>query len=259
VIWAFTCPSFCFRSLIKFHPLTRYFSSSNRASAILTYDTDVSAVWHWCICSVTLTYLQCDTHVSAVLETLLNVSVLSQWHTYCSLLKKTNIPSTREAEAGGFLSSRLTWSTKWVPGQPGLHRETLSRKTKTKPKQNKKTNQKPLRLLNIYLLFVCVGEPTKSESRAFGGQRPTQGCWFSPSAMKPNSPSMAPSAYTRRAIWLAHIHTHTHTHTHTNTKDFFYCHIEHLHQKHPELQWTKQTSRPYFKPIGLDFPWYGAQ
>jgi hypothetical protein len=35
-------------------------------------------------------------------------------------------PSTREAEAGGFLSSRPAWSTKWVPGQPWLCRETLS-------------------------------------------------------------------------------------------------------------------------------------
>jgi hypothetical protein len=43
-------------------------------------------------------------------------------------------PSTQEAEAGGFLSSRPAWSTEWVPGQPGLHRETLSRKNK---KQNK--------------------------------------------------------------------------------------------------------------------------
>jgi hypothetical protein len=39
-------------------------------------------------------------------------------------------PSTWEAEAGEFLSSRPAWSTEWVPGQPGLHRETLSRKTK---------------------------------------------------------------------------------------------------------------------------------
>jgi hypothetical protein len=46
-------------------------------------------------------------------------------------------PSTQEAEAGGFLSSRPAWSTKWVPGQPGLYRETLSRKTK-KQKNNKK-------------------------------------------------------------------------------------------------------------------------
>jgi hypothetical protein len=43
-------------------------------------------------------------------------------------------PSTREAEAGGFLSSRPAWSTKWVPGQPGLHRETLSQKKKKKKK-----------------------------------------------------------------------------------------------------------------------------
>jgi hypothetical protein len=39
-------------------------------------------------------------------------------------------PSTWEAEAGRFLSLRPDWSTKWVPGRPGLHRETLSRKTK---------------------------------------------------------------------------------------------------------------------------------
>ena len=45
-------------------------------------------------------------------------------------------PGTREAEAGGFLSSRLAWSTKWVPGQPGLYRETLSWK---KQKQKQKT------------------------------------------------------------------------------------------------------------------------
>jgi hypothetical protein len=38
-------------------------------------------------------------------------------------------PSTWEAEAGGFLSSRPAWSTERVPGQPGLPRETLSRKT----------------------------------------------------------------------------------------------------------------------------------
>jgi hypothetical protein len=46
-------------------------------------------------------------------------------------------PSTREAEAGGFLSSRPAWSTERVPGQPGLHREILSRK-KTNIKKTKK-------------------------------------------------------------------------------------------------------------------------
>jgi hypothetical protein len=49
-------------------------------------------------------------------------------------------PSTREAEAGGFLSSRSVWSTKWVPRQPGLHRETLSRKNKQTNKQTKNCN-----------------------------------------------------------------------------------------------------------------------
>jgi hypothetical protein len=45
-------------------------------------------------------------------------------------------PSTREAEAGGFLSLRPAWSAKWVPGQLGLYRESLSRKTKKKKKSS---------------------------------------------------------------------------------------------------------------------------
>lgn len=31
----------------------------------------------------------------------------------------------REAEAGGSLNSKLAWALGWVPGQLGLHRETL--------------------------------------------------------------------------------------------------------------------------------------
>jgi hypothetical protein len=53
-------------------------------------------------------------------------------------------PSTPEAKAGGFLSSRPAWSTKWVPGRPGLYRETLSQRTK----QNKKPKYG-------YCFFVC--------------------------------------------------------------------------------------------------------
>jgi hypothetical protein len=45
-------------------------------------------------------------------------------------------PSTWEAEAGRFLSSRPAWSTKLVPGQPELHRESLSQK-----KQKQKTEE----------------------------------------------------------------------------------------------------------------------
>jgi hypothetical protein len=53
-------------------------------------------------------------------------------------------PSTQEAEAGRFLSSRPAWPTKWVPGQPGLYRETLYRKTKNQkqPQQQQKKKQK---------------------------------------------------------------------------------------------------------------------
>ena len=40
-------------------------------------------------------------------------------------------PSIWEAETGGFLNSRPACFTEWVPGQPGLHRETLSPKAYT--------------------------------------------------------------------------------------------------------------------------------
>jgi hypothetical protein len=53
--------------------------------------------------------------------------------------------STWEAEAGGFLSSRPAWSTKWVPEQPGLHRETLSRKPLSP--QKRKVLRSPYSLL----------------------------------------------------------------------------------------------------------------
>ena len=49
-------------------------------------------------------------------------------------------PSIQEAEAGGFLSLRPAWST--VLGQPGLYRETLSRKTKNqKRKKDRKRDR----------------------------------------------------------------------------------------------------------------------
>ena len=46
-------------------------------------------------------------------------------------------PSTGEAVAGRFLSSRPAWTTEWVPGYPGLHRETLSWKTNKQKKKKK--------------------------------------------------------------------------------------------------------------------------
>ena len=55
-------------------------------------------------------------------------------------------PSTREAEAGGSLSSRPAWSTELVPGQPRLHRETLSQKPKKKKKKKKKRKKKKTKI-----------------------------------------------------------------------------------------------------------------
>jgi hypothetical protein len=63
-------------------------------------------------------------------------------------------PSTWEAEAGGFLSSRPAWSTEWVPGQPGLHRETLSHKTKQN-KTKKCTASTNVFQFLYFLLWHC--------------------------------------------------------------------------------------------------------
>jgi hypothetical protein len=63
-------------------------------------------------------------------------------------------PSTREAEAGGFLSSRSAWSTKWVPGQPGLYRETLSQKNQNNNKK-KKWNKRTPPPKGTYIL-ICL-------------------------------------------------------------------------------------------------------
>jgi hypothetical protein len=68
-------------------------------------------------------------------------------------------PSTREAEAGEFLSSRPAWSTKWVPGQPGLHRETLSWKIKTNKQPKTTTTTKKI---VPQLLLIC--DPTQEKS-----------------------------------------------------------------------------------------------
>jgi hypothetical protein len=63
-------------------------------------------------------------------------------------------PSTWKAEAGRFLSSRPAWSTNWVPGQPGLYRETLSQ---NKTKQNKtKQNKTKHYHVNFFFEFVYI-------------------------------------------------------------------------------------------------------
>jgi hypothetical protein len=56
-------------------------------------------------------------------------------------VEQTFNPSARGSGAGGSLSSRPAWSTEWVPGQPGLHRETLSH-NKTKQQQKWKRRRR---------------------------------------------------------------------------------------------------------------------
>jgi hypothetical protein len=51
-------------------------------------------------------------------------------------------PSTWEAEAGRFLSSRPAWSAERVPGQPELPVSKKQNKTKQKDKNNNNNNKK---------------------------------------------------------------------------------------------------------------------
>jgi hypothetical protein len=46
-------------------------------------------------------------------------------------------PSSREAEAGGSMSSKPAWSTEQVTGWPELHQETPSQKLKKEKKKIK--------------------------------------------------------------------------------------------------------------------------
>jgi hypothetical protein len=54
-----------------------------------------------------------------------------------AVVARTFNPSTLEAEAGGFLSSRPAWSTEWVPGQPGYTEKPCLKKEKEKEKKKK--------------------------------------------------------------------------------------------------------------------------
>jgi hypothetical protein len=53
-------------------------------------------------------------------------------------------PSTWEAKVGRWISvsSRLAWYTEWFPGEPGLHRETLSWITHPTPQPHPSTKTK---------------------------------------------------------------------------------------------------------------------
>jgi len=48
------------------------------------------------------------------------------------------------------MTLRPVWATHWVPGQPGLHSETLSEKTKEKKERQKKVAQRVTGIPNLY-------------------------------------------------------------------------------------------------------------
>jgi hypothetical protein len=62
-------------------------------------------------------------------------------------------PSTWEAEAGGFLSSRPAWSTEFQDSQG--YRETLSQKTKTKQKTRNLFSIKRKNGLKRFYMYEC--------------------------------------------------------------------------------------------------------
>jgi hypothetical protein len=57
-----------------------------------------------------------------------------------SMVAHTFNPSTWEAKAGGFLSSRTAWSTKATQRNPVLKGKKKSTHTQTKKKERKKVN-----------------------------------------------------------------------------------------------------------------------
>jgi hypothetical protein len=108
-------------------------------------------------------------------------------------------PSTREAEAGGFLSSRPVWSTKWVPGQPGLYRETLSRKTKTKqnkiPKPSRAGDGQTAQWVSFSMLFTLFPEQgliSLLSPPCAWYPAGCSNCWVQALCAKSTSPGMMP-------------------------------------------------------------------
>jgi hypothetical protein len=66
-----------------------------------------------------------------------SIFVFKSWPIQLGVVVHAFNPSTWEAEAGGFLSLRPAWFTKWVPGQPGLYRENPVSKNQKKRKKKK--------------------------------------------------------------------------------------------------------------------------
>jgi hypothetical protein len=85
------------------------------------------------------------------------------------MMAHTFNPSTCEAEAGGFLSSRSAWSTEGVPEQPGLHRETLSGKTKKRKKERERRKReillKQIIMKSRFARFVSLSQTSGNRGK----------------------------------------------------------------------------------------------
>jgi hypothetical protein len=112
----------CFQSVCKVFCFEETSYLNYRIKDLEGWEVHYPSAW------VKSVYLDCN-----LLECLIKKCSLSQ-----AVVVHAFNPSILEAEAGGFLSSRPAWSTKWVPGQPGLHRETLFW---TNKQSNKQTNK----------------------------------------------------------------------------------------------------------------------
>ena len=78
-------------------------------------------------------------------------------------------PSTWEVEleVGGSVSSRPPWSTEHIPGEPGLHRGTLSQKNQTKPTNQPKTKSKNFIIKNFQIIKKKNHTPKLTRSKVY--------------------------------------------------------------------------------------------
>ena len=72
-----------------------------------------------------------------------------------------------QAESGRSLSLRPAWSTEWVPGQPWIHRETLSRKNKNNNnnKSKNKSKNKNKNKNKTQKAYICGGTGLRMRER----------------------------------------------------------------------------------------------
>jgi hypothetical protein len=113
-------------------------------STVLKLQLGIAALdFPWLLREVRFSFLLIMSWIPSISHLVLLSSLmkLSKVQQKPGMVAHTFNPSTWRTEAGGFLSSRPAWSTKGVPGQPGIYRETLSQK-QNKTKQNKTKQNK---------------------------------------------------------------------------------------------------------------------